>query len=182
MLAMAAAAKLATLSAALSCAAGWGAGFGIGTQYINVSPEFTEGKQHRCEWTAVSSPTLGADWGSRRLYPLGWLPAAWPTQAAPFPFVVLTAGFLTIARAAHTALPATLPTVQAKCDQASSIPLEAAVYAAEHARWRLGSTLIWSSSNIRGRTACSRLEWRWQIGTFWSAQLLPLHNCALPNL
>ena len=28
--------------------AGWGVGFGIGTQYINVSPEFTEGKQHRC--------------------------------------------------------------------------------------------------------------------------------------
>ncbi|PSC71797.1 O-glucosyltransferase 1 [Micractinium conductrix] len=26
---------------------GWGAGFGMGTQYINVSPEFTEGKKHR---------------------------------------------------------------------------------------------------------------------------------------
>lgn len=27
---------------------GWGVGVGLGTQYINVSPEFTEGKQHRC--------------------------------------------------------------------------------------------------------------------------------------
>ncbi|KAL4436397.1 hypothetical protein ABPG77_009959 [Micractinium sp. CCAP 211/92] len=26
---------------------GWGTGVGLGTQYINVSPEFTEGKQHR---------------------------------------------------------------------------------------------------------------------------------------
>lgn len=26
---------------------GWGVGMGVGTQYINVSPEFTEGKQHR---------------------------------------------------------------------------------------------------------------------------------------
>lgn len=26
---------------------GWGKGFGLGTQYINISPEFTEGKQHR---------------------------------------------------------------------------------------------------------------------------------------
>lgn len=26
---------------------GWGVGVGLGTQYINLSPEFTEGKQHR---------------------------------------------------------------------------------------------------------------------------------------
>lgn len=42
---------------------GWGVGFGMGTQYINVSPEFTEGKQHRCALCSFLALCLEGLWG-----------------------------------------------------------------------------------------------------------------------
>ncbi|KAI3430794.1 hypothetical protein D9Q98_009206 [Chlorella vulgaris] len=59
---------VAGLSAGGMCGAvaglGWGVGFGLGTQYINISPEFAEGKQHRpnvfqqVQWIAKRLTTL----------------------------------------------------------------------------------------------------------------------------
>lgn len=51
---------------------GWGVGVGMGTQYINVSPEFTEGKAHRC----AARRSVRVRWPSEQVSCVR-VPAAW---------------------------------------------------------------------------------------------------------
>lgn len=116
---------------------GWGAGVGMGTQYINVSPEFTEGKQHRCGvgWLGGRLEREGSREGRVR-----WL-GGWPPQLSCL-----------VLRARPTS---TLNPAQAQHPAAGAVRLQTAEHAAEHAGGRVGRPLTSDGCLV----SASLLDW-----------------------